>query len=909
MKHIATLVCLCAALSSGAGFGAASGAVFEAEDARLHPARTEIVVQESFRGKKGVALKPGLEASLEDARTEPDLVFTVRAPQAGRYSLSTVAAADAVGADQMRRARSKFESLYARIQIDGQRPTRRVVFVPWSNPQLCRQHTGTFELNGQAQDVRFWLPAGIRLDRLEVNPYRAPVVPKEAAAYRPSVVPPTAHPRLWVTAETLARVRSCLEHPEHKRHWARVRDLAAKPFVFKTDADREVSYNTPLEQAAVAKAFCYLVRSDAQAGREAADLMLAYLPRVEFGNLLDITREVGAAIYAGSCVYDWCSGILATDERATLRRHLMRLAEEMECGWPPFKQSIINGHGNEAQVCRDLLAMSIAVYNEDPLPYQYCAYAVLEQLVPMRRFEYQSPRHNQGISYAAYRFGWEMHAAWLFRRMCGHEVFDANIKAVPKYWLYMRLPNGEMLRDGDGVPSSAYWNYAKTALLCYAYNGDAVLKGEFMRQGGARGGDSVLFLLLNDPDSGRPSLDSLPRTLDFGPVLGGMVGGRMNMGIDSADVVAEVKGGGYHFGNHQHADAGSFQVYYRGLQVAKLAQYKFYGTPYDMNFAKRSIAQSMMLVLDPRETFIRGLVNDGGSRFLQTCPRTPQQATTDPTFNYGKVVSCGFGPSPQTPPFSYFCADLKGAYSAKVAAYVRRFCFLNLNRPGNPAAMVVFDDITTSRPECKKFWQLNTLNQPETTPDGVMLWNSMGGVKGRLDVRMLWPARDARTIEILSGPAANSVFGQAFTPPTPTAPEANGHRIMVSPKRPQAHDRFLAVLQACDAEPLPVQHGESDAVVHVRIADRVVVLAKGGELLNASFEIEVSQGGRPIQVLCAGLAAGQWRIATPGAADRAAAVEAGKNVLFFESSGGRCRLSPVGPGPRRDSNRVSRPGV
>ena len=361
-------------------------------------------------------------------------------------------------------------------------------------------------------------------------------------------------------------------------------------------------------------------------------------------------------------MYDWCYGLLTRPaERQTLRRHLMRLAEQMECGWPPFTQSIVNGHGNEAQICRDLLAMSIAIYDEDPLPYRYCAYCVLEQLVPMRRFEYQSPRHNQGISYGAYRFAWEMQAAWLFRRLCGREVFDANIKTVPKYWLYMRLPNGEMLRDGDGVTAGGnYWSYPRTALLCYAYNGDPVLKGEFLRQGGPRG-DSVLFLLLDDPAvRAEASLDSLPLTLDFGPVLGGMVARTgWNMGASSADVVAEVKGGGYHFGNHQHADAGSLQIYYRGLQVAKLAQYKFYGTPYDMNFAKRSIAQSMMLVLDPQEKIINGLANDGGSRFLQTCPYTPRQATSDPTFHYGKAISCGFGPESQRPLFSYFCADLR----------------------------------------------------------------------------------------------------------------------------------------------------------------------------------------------------------------------------------------------------------
>jgi len=464
---------------------------------------------------------------------------------------------------------------------------------------------------------------------------------------------------------------------------------------------------------------------------------------------------------------------------------------------------------------------------------------------------------------------------------------------VPKYWLYMRLPNGEMLRDGDGVPAGDYWSYARTALLCYAYNGDPVLKGEFVRQGGLRGSDSILFLLLNDPAiKAQPSLDSLPLTVDFGPVLGGMVARTgWNMGAGSADVVAEVRGGGYHFGNHKHADAGAIQVYYRGLQVASLAQYKFYGTPYDTNFSKRSIARSMMLVLDPEEKFV-GAVNDGGSRFVRSCPRTPQQTTTDPMFDYGKVISCGFGPSSQTPLFSYFCADLKNAYSQKVSAYVRRFCFLNLMRPGNPAAMIVLDDITTSRPEYRKIWQLNTLKPPQTTPDGAMFSNTVGDATGHLDVRMLWPASEDRAVEILSGQEANSVFGRPFTAPVPTAPEANGHRIMVSPRTSQARDRFLAVLQACDAEPLPVETAESDSAVTVRIADRVVVLPQGPGLLDASFEVTIPQGAEPRQVLCAGLSAGRWRVSTPGTPDRDIVVEAGKHTLFFTSLAGRCRIAP-----------------
>ena len=870
--------------------------VLQAEAAQLNPARSEIVAQESFQGGKGVSLKPGLNTVADTQNAKPDLAFDVRVQLAGRYMIVTHAAADETGASLMRKAKSKYESLFAQLQIDAQRPTRRVLFVPWAKPDSCYQTAGVFQLTNGTHTIKFWLPAGIRLDRLEIQSYRPPSVPKEAAAYHPTALPPLDHPRLWVNSNSLIQVRANLIKPENLPQWKRVQQQAAQRFIFKFNPDQEVAYDTPLEHAAQAKAFVYLMKGDVKSGREAVQLMLDYLPRVEFGNLLDITREVGAAIYSSSCVYDWCYALCMPAERDTLRRHMMRLANEMECGWPPFKQSIVNGHGNEAQINRDLLSMAIALYNEDPLPYQYCAYQVLEQLVPMRRFEYQSPRHNQGTSYAAYRFGWEMNAAWLFRRMGGHEVFDANIKTVPNYWLYMRLPNGEMLRDGDGFYAGKYWGYSQTALLCYAYCGSPILKGEFLRQGGPAS-DSLLYLLLNDPDLKAESrLDSLPLTIGFGPVLGGMIARTgWNVGSNANDVVAEIKGGGYHFGNHQHADAGALQIYYRGLQVADLGQYKFYGTPYDFNFCKRSISHSMMLVLDPQEKFLASSANDGGSRFLQSNPATPAQAQTDPLFNYGKVVSCSFGPSAKQPAYSYFSADLRNAYSDKLTAFVRTFCFLNLNNATNPAAIIVLDDISAAKPEFKKYWQINTLNPPQLRPDGVLLHNAASGVTGRLDVCMLWPKANARTVEIKSGDALHNVFGLTFTPPDPSSPEARGHRVLFSPKRAQQRDQFLTLLQACDAAtpPLMARTYETPVSVVLQIADRIVSLATTTDRIVAPFEMTVPNDNITYQVLLTGLRPARWRVANAkGDTVLNATVEEGKNTLFFEAQGGRYQITP-----------------
>ena len=689
-----------------------------------------------------------------------------------------------------------------------------------------------------------------------------------------------------------------MEVGENLKVWDKVKQSALTSFVFKFNPEEEISYDAKLESAAATKAFYYLMTSDKQIGREAIKLMTDYLSHMEFGNLLDITREIGRAIYTASEVYDWCYTLLTLEEKQIFCNNLMRLSDDMEIGWPPFKQSIINGHGNEAQVNRDLLSMSIAIYDENPLPYQYCSYRILEELVPMRNWEYQSPRHNQGINYGAYRIGWDMHAAWLFYRMTGQPVFDENIKKVPIYWLYMRLPDGQMLRDGDGFNAGRpgefyYWKQPQTMFLFYTYANDPILKGEFERQGGMSD-DPLLFLLLNDPVlNAESNLESLPLTKDFGSILGSMVTRTgWHFGINSNDVVAEIKGGGYHFGNHQHNDAGSLQIYYRGFQVGDIGLYGFYGSPYDINFHKRSISHSMMLARDPEEKFGNTESNDGGTKFNQRNPKSPKEAQTDPWFNNGKILSSDFGPSKLQPFFSYFAVDLVGAYSSKIKAYIRSFCFLNLDRDSIPAAIILTDDMTTANPGFKKYWQINTHNMPEIKNNGVILKNERKVLVGKAHVEMLIPSAEKCDLEILSGSDAISSFEFRYEIPGRIAnidlPEAKGHRIMISPKAANNQDRFLTVFQltAGNTEPLPIRYYETQVSYVVILADRVVSMSKCYDLIDKDFTLKIPKDGK-YQVVLAGMKPGDWYIKSKnGKIKFNVTVKASKNTIFFLAGGG-----------------------
>lgn len=868
---------------------------YGAESAQINAGSTEIITDERLSNKKGITLKTGVAAAINGERTAPDVVFNVKVP-VGRYVMSTYAVTDAEGAKLMKQAKTKFESLYIKMQIGDRRATKRVVYVPWD---VKRQESGKFEFNN-GEPLKIWLPRGVRLEYVELTPYIPPVVPVEAQNYKPQIVPPSGHPRLWINQQSLPVVKAKLRSAENLQAWEKVKKSALTPFLFKFNPNEELPYNGALEQAAETKAFYYLMTDDEQVGREAVKLMADYLSHVEFGNILDITRRLGSAIYSGSEVYDWCYNLMNQEEKKIIYDNLMRLADDMECGWPPFGQSIINGHGNEAQINRDLLSMSIALYNENPLPYQYTSYLVLEKLVPMRKFEYQSPRHNQGVGYGSYRFGWEMHAAWLFYRMTGKPVFDENIKGVRKFWQYMRLPDGQMLRDGDGFTAGKpgefyYWKAPQTMFMNYTYAADPVLKGEFERQGGLPD-NPVLFLLLNDPElKADPGMESLPLTMNFGPVLGSMIARTgWNIGMNSNDVVAEIKGGGYNFTNHQHADAGSIQLYYRGIQFGDIGVYGFYGTPYDFNFNKRSVAHSMMLAVDPQEKYPRLEANDGGTRFNLKFPETPHEAQTDPLFNNGKVVSADFGPSELTPLFSYFNVDLTAAYSSKMKKYSRGFCFLNLGREDIPAAIILTDEMTTTKPEFKKYWQINVHNLPEQTTNGVILHNNRGDLIGKTHVEMLIPSAADRSIQILSGADATSVFKSRYEAPALEFPEVRGHRIMISPKNAASRDRFLTVFQMTsgDTKPLPVTYLETTESYVVKLADRLVSMSNTADLIDGSFTLIVP-GDKKYQIVLAGMKPGDWNIRSrSGKVNYNASVVAGRNTIFFRAEGGEFVITP-----------------
>jgi len=734
------------------------------------------------------------------------------------------------------------------IQINDQPKTKRVVSVPWNIP---KQELGKVNLSTN-NSIKIGLPKGVILDYIDIAPYKAPEVPQVVQDYKPNIVP-QGRPRLWANSQTLPSIKANLNHAENKSKWEQVQSLTKKT-VSKPNYAGEVSFDEALEKAIEAKAFYYLVTEDEKIGREAIELTKHYISHVSFGNLLDITREIGRTIHITSEVYDWCYNLLSDTDKKEILQNLKRLAIDMEIGWPPFLQPIVNGHGAEAQIMRDLLSMSIAIYDEDPIPYQYCAYRVLEELVPMRNFEYSSPRHNQGVNYGAYRINWDLHAAWLFKRMEGKEVFDANIKNTADYWLYFRLPDGQMLRDGDHALRSKagvydYWQINPTStFMHYSYSQNPYLKHSFQRMNSSAV-NPVLFLLLNDPTfKDSPIPENYPLSKDFGPILGGMVNRTgWEDGSKSNNVVAEIKGGGYFFSNHQHNDAGALQVYHRGFQVADLGQYKFYGTPYDLNFTKRSISHSVMLAVEPNEKIGNIPSNDGGTRMFRKVPNSPEEILTNPAYNNGKVLASDPGNK-----LSFFSMDLTSAYTDKINTYQRDYVFVNTGREDVPARDSIF---------------------------------------AYTHIDFVYPEEKELDKKVYSKEDTQNIFGFQVAPPDSNQFESHGHRIMVSPKSENTKDKFLSVFQMTNSE-IPIaqiSNERKDGYDFLSVFDLLIILkdVEKSNNDNITFEIKESK-----TVYVTGLQEGRWKLLNKkGKVVQSFDVEKGKHASTLNLPKGKYTLS------------------
>jgi len=227
----------------------------------------------------------------------------------------------------------------------------------------------------------------------------------------------------------------------------------------------------------------------------------------------------------------------------------------LEYGYPPPKDAAVAGHYAEWVLMRDLLSAGVAIYNEFPEMYQVAANRFFGKFLAVRNWWYPGHAFHQArrirkpaSAPTCTRSG--SSTAWLSLRL------PSLAQYVPYSWIYMRRPDGQLLRSGDGQSRPPKLRPSSSPATTRTRTSSPTTCATRRRPP-----QPALRVSLD-----RPRTEAPPRLRTAALPLHGLSlrldGGALRLGRDS--VIAEMKVNMHHFGNHQHWDAGAFQVWYKG---------------------------------------------------------------------------------------------------------------------------------------------------------------------------------------------------------------------------------------------------------------------------------------------------------------------------------------------------------
>ncbi len=733
-------------------------------------------------------------------------------------------------------------------------------------------------------------------------------------------VPPAEHPRLYVRAYEIPELKEKMKTPDGRKILAALEEAAVDrtPEEEAKEKDRGFRYYFKmrgLTSRVQIQALDYLVDGDRTQARRAIVSMLDSLKRTSFGTRQDLSRASGVMLMTGAMVYDWCYDQMTDAEKQAYIKEFIRIAGTMECHYPPKNTEPIAGHSSEWMILRDMLSAGIAIYDEYPDMYNYVVTMIFRDYIPARNFIYSGHNYHQGTGYVSVRFVNDLISLFILDKMGAGAVYDPAQQFVLYDFIYRRRPDGQVLPAGDVNPGNRKTpnSYAMPAMFAASYYNDRYIANEYFRRPSVEPHLLMMELLWRDFDLEPKSPDDLPLTRYSGTPFGWMIA---RTGWDKDCVIAEMKVNENFVGNHQHLDAGSFQIYYKGPLAIDSGAYQGssggYNSPHCKNYFKRTVAHNSLLIYDPQEKFAcwnygggdktEFAANDGGQRMpgdrWDTCRSFESLLSDD--YTVGKVQAHSFGPDLDVPEYSYLKGDITSAYSDKVKDVRRSFVFLNLKDSTVPASLVIYDHVVSSDPGFRKFWLLHSIEEPSVDGTEFTVARTMDGDSGMLKNTVLLPEKDNVSITAVGGPGKEFwVFGtnypNAATSRPDPANERGEWRVEVVPVNPSAEDCFLNVIQVADNSCRSfndVRRIDGDKVAGAMISDRVVIFGRDGQALDQRAGFEIPDSEKVFRILVTDLVPGVWKVMKDGKVlIPAAEVCADDGTLYFSGQSGRYTLS------------------
>lgn len=738
------------------------------------------------------------------------------------------------------------------------------------------------------------------------------------------------HPRVLFTKKDIPAIRANMTGPQGAKAMQEFQKLLAVDtdgiLPEKLNANGS---NIDYKMYAVieAYAFDYVINGNVENGKRAVTAARNFVKTMKFNPKAgDIVREKCVPIFLSAMVYDWCHPLMSEEDKRAFVDHAEAMASTITGmgGWPMTKLYTVNGHNYETHINRDLLAFSIASYDEYPDIYNLVAgYMLNDEMVNSKNWWFRSGTFHQGLGYNPLRFQCDLQAYLLFYRMNGTKLYSDDMAKVPYMEVYNQRPDGRSFPEGDTNGDSLgekipTWTRGDMTHLLYVSSiwDDGYLKGEYERCSNGYQFFSynsywplltpVNFLIINDPFVEPKPRTELPYTRLFGSPNGLMIARTgFSVGVEKPDAIAWAKIGETYTGNHAHLDSGSFQIYYKGPLAWDNGRYDRFGSAHDGNYSKETISHNSLLIYDPDEEMVSETTipvprNSGGQRRPGKEPLLLADVS-DKDHHKADILAMEYGEDPKEPEYSYISGDLAAGYSNKVSEVRRSMLFMPTGIAEKPAIFVVMDKITASNPSFKKTFLLHSLQEPIVNGNVTEIKRDTIGYNGKLTVQTLYP-KNPEIVKIGGPERQNWVVDRNYPPvggkyysnyDSAKSSEFGWGRVEISPSTRTKTDYFLNVMYVSDADNLsPVDHAdliETEDILGARIFNNVTLFAKNKERLTKDVSVTIPGEGQ-VAVSVAGISEGEWTITDEqgGIQKKTAKKEGG--IIYFTGQAGAYRL-------------------
>ena len=639
--------------------------------------------------------------------------------------------------------------------------------------------------------------------------------------------------------------------------------------------------------------------------------------------------------YRGDCqlaaaeVYDWCYDLLTHEDKQNIAAGAIRVGAPSEAGWPikigESKDTVVSHIGGNL-IQQYWLAIAIAMYDEYPTFYEYVGGAYFDLYLAPRNIWYVSETHHQGISYGVGGRGdADLNAQYLIYAMTGGDndrdgdgkddgfiSLDPIVEKSADQVLYSLRPDGQFLREGDTWEE----NQTDRTELWDANANTFARRANFYKNGVYRrlalelknlkftGTDAFYLLVTHDTEVDTESYYNMPYTKYFGTPSGSMIARTgWDMGTDSNDVIAKMQLSQVYVNNHQHHDAGNFQIYYKGILASESGYYVLYNTPHDLNYTKSSIAHNTLSITSVQNRY--GVQNNSEVRGWGT-PGYMEIVNT--------VVGHEYGPNTYKPEYSYLAGDIAKSYDANVQEAVRSMLFLNLELDGNtehPGAFVVFDQIKTTQVGSKKSFLLHMQQEPTVDDNVITIKNTRHGYNGQLTNQVLYMGTAAKadadyTISVIGGDGKQFLVGQYNyahndTIASTLSQEQGWGRVEITTKTTEENqtDYMLNVMYVSDGDsdaqlvPAKLIYDGQGVLMGAQLMNHVAMFNMDGNNRIAettTFTIPANEGYNTFKVNVAGLKAGTWTVYVNGKSIGNQIASEDGGMIYFEAAAGTVKL-------------------